>query len=339
MSQDLGKDSGGEAEVAGVAKLKQMLSFGADGEPDEIHPDLAPWIVEDSLLGRILKHPLCYQVPYHEALAGLANRQYLEKRRRVAECRSDCDWGGLLGWYEKPYRLEALAGLVEGGELEPRDPEFWSLFFDNYIGVENWEESREHVEGWCEAAKMEGLELTRSAMAPDEAAAWAELCKLHGGMLPVSRGWSRQDGQRGYSWTVSQVTAEWFASRLVQPGETPAVAVGRVPALKVFAYFTRRGESEVFVPWDSVEVSHVQRPGVSFGESRPWVSFDFDGVLHTDCRGFHPVSFSRWNLEPHPDMLDAVRAAAAENNVAIVTARFRGRRLRKRGNRPGLAVL
>ena len=78
--------------------------------------------------------------------------------------------------------------------------------------------------------------------------------------LTIFRG---QGGRRGLgqglSWTINQAKAEWFARRYSFLGP-PFVASAWVFKRDVFAYFTRRNESEIVVRADDLTVTKVLPP-------------------------------------------------------------------------------
>lgn len=57
--------------------------------------------------------------------------------------------------------------------------------------------------------------------------------------------------------------------------------------------------------------------------SRPVVSFDFDGVLHTDVYPgtIHPINWENADLTPNEEMFRKMREEAAGNTIVVVTGR------------------
>jgi len=58
-------------------------------------------------------------------------------------------------------------------------------------------------------------------------------------------------------------------------------------------------------------------------EKRPIVSFDFDGVLHTDVHPgtIHPINYFASDLTPDEEMHDQLRKEAKDNDIIVVSAR------------------
>lgn len=55
--------------------------------------------------------------------------------------------------------------------------------------------------------------------------------------------------------------------------------------------------------------------------NRKIVSFDFDGVLHTDVRGFHPTSHYEVQLTPHKRMHKKLHEESQDHQIIICSKR------------------
>lgn len=318
--------------VARTAKLSKTL-HDFIGPQEELCPELATYCFMIDGLGPCIKHPLYFSVPHMPQLNGMANRGLATKKKMLAKYRAAKEWGGFLAAHEKPYRFEALEEIA--GELT-RD-QFWELFADVYIGCENWYEpvNRELIEGWLEdfynasRGALRRQSIRQAAMEKGEHKAYRKLPNK----LRVFRGFSRDGGERGYSWSLNSQKAAWFAGRLAEHDNKAGyayVAWGWCLKGDALGYFTRRSEDEIFCDWRNVKVSSVDIVRFANRDSeepdvRPVVSFDFDGTLHSDTNGDgHPLSFWRADLTPRRDVLRKLKAAARTSRVVIVTRRDYG---------------
>jgi hypothetical protein len=77
--------------------------------------------------------------------------------------------------------------------------------------------------------------------------------------LRVFRGFSLDDHERGFSWTISRELAEWFAQRFALLGGEARVASGLIAKAKVIAYLSSRNEDEVLALPEDVHGVRVSR--------------------------------------------------------------------------------
>lgn len=93
-------------------------------------------------------------------------------------------------------------------------------------------------------------------MTADERTALVELPET----LTVFRGFNRDGGERGFSWSLDRGTAEGFAlDRPYGPAYAAQVAIGRVAKARIIAYVNRYGESEVLTLPEAVSVQRIER--------------------------------------------------------------------------------
>lgn len=276
-------------------------------------------------LGNCIKHPLYFSIPHLPQLNGMANRGLEVKKQMVREYREKKNWGGIIAAHEKPYRFEALQAI----EFQMSRKEFWELFADVYIGCENWyqEPNRSIIADWlmefrCAPAKEQN-KIRGYMMTKEERAEFKKLPDR----LRIFRGWSRDGGERGYSWSLNIEKAEWFGRRLAEHDNAAGyayVAWGWCQKEHAIGHFTRRGESEIFIPWEQVSVSSVDIVQfASRDETRPVASFDFDGTLHSAVdAGGNPTSFRSDKLPPRKKVLTLMRKQAElGRRIVIVTRR------------------
>lgn len=245
--------------VAG--SIGDMLDYPGE----KLHPELDAATSESG--GMIwIHHPMMIDMRMPDDMNGWVNRRFLAKKALIEKAEANGDWGQALALYEKPYRMQKLF------EWQERIDElaWWKLFADTYIGIENWEQYREQIYDAMTivslrqeptARGMATLEAVRNAMMDeDEREAFEKLPKT----VTVYRGYCRECGDDGVSWTLERETAEWFARRRQTVDQDKLLPVGIVIRATfwrdaTFGYFTRRDESEVIaLPIDALDISEPE---------------------------------------------------------------------------------
>lgn len=242
------------ARAAADRKLAELL---ADTNAP-LHEDLEDYVREGPT-GLMLHHPLMIEVFYVPEFNARINYAYEQKRAMAEKARKAGDWNHYIFLHERPYRWEALHHMrrqTTRSASTAKRKAFWETFAEVYIDTENWYELPQRL--WCEqwidsdrnkyhAWMLEGM------MNEDERADYDALPDR----ITVYRGWHRERGADGWSWTTERGVAEWFAARFRPDGATPQVATGEVEKRHVLAYWTRRKESEVFAHWKHVNVRTI----------------------------------------------------------------------------------
>lgn len=200
-----------------------------------LHPDLEEWMRETETLGRILQHPLVFQVPFHSP--ALANDVYEKKKQALAEALAAEDWHTVVYLHERPHRTDALIEFVLGDWIEPLahlNQETRDLAASVWMDSENL---HQNVEEWTEL--FSGWEPGQPLILGDveEQAAFAALPEV----LTVYRG-DIDDG--GWSWSLDPKVAAFFANR---HGANAPLIQAKVAKRNVFGYLTGRAESEVLI--------------------------------------------------------------------------------------------
>jgi len=227
------------AEQVGGDMADEMMDLAAEAEA-ELHPDLAPW-VEDGSWGKMLRHPLVYQVPL--VLPGHANKAYAYKKDALESAVENEDWHSVVFLHERAYRLRALIDSVigrteyehGGGDIIPLclvDRVFWSLAADVWVDSENIEQLIEDWRALFAGAGEPGCDLWLGT--DDERRAFDVLPDP----IPAYRGGVVGD----WSWTTNRDTAQFFARRSGYP-----VREALIPKADCFGYLTRRSEYELLV--------------------------------------------------------------------------------------------
>lgn len=199
---------------------------------ESLDPELDPY-VEEGPLGRMLRHPLVYEVPL--VLPGSANRLLRQKRDRLAEAVKDADWSTAVWLHERPHRLDAFIEYVLGADEDGQpiplgsvtDDAVRALAADVWVDSENIEQN---LDEWGAIfASPHGI------LFNDDPQGWAALPDP----LIVFRA-GIDDG--GWSWTLDRKVAEFFAHRW---GANHPLVTAKISKADVFGYLTRRSESEV----------------------------------------------------------------------------------------------
>ena len=207
--------------------------FALMAKVEDLHPDLVPYVSETSF-GRVLQHPLVYSVPLLSN--ALANVQYADKVKRIADVKEESNWFIYVWLHERPYRLEALLEIADLMD----DDDYWQLVADVWIDSENiWQ----NMDEWIDLLGSErpGREHMMVDDAPQTLAALGQTFTIYRGCL-------REVNEDGLSWTLDRERAEWFAHRFAdmrEDNEEAVVIEAVVDSSAVVALLTSRSENEI----------------------------------------------------------------------------------------------
>jgi len=230
--------------------LEQLLAT-----KEELDPELEMWVDLDGPLGPSIKHPLVFSIVHHPNLNALVNEQFRIKKEALAEAIAKGQWHRAVFLYERPYRVEAFADIC--WKLDAA--EYWDLLREVWTDTENaWQ----HYDQWREllSADVENREM----MSSQDVRCVFTLPPERGGLAPrtrIYRGFSHDEGLDGFSWTLDQARAKWFARRaadLTGGGHPARVAAGWVAREHVIAHITDRDEQEIVVLPEHVEDKTVE---------------------------------------------------------------------------------
>lgn len=227
----------GNEPVPEVSEAARQLGEQMGFDPTEkLLPELAEYLCTTSF-GPAIRHPLVYEVPYMEALAGMANQRYRAKVEALAEAHEARKWNTVIYLHERPWRLDAFLGIAD----QLSDDEYWNLLGDIWTDTENlWQ----NYDEWHEALMAE-RGAREQIMAPEERA----FLDAQPDEFTIYRGYHTEGDSgplRGYSWTLSREKAEWFGKRRAAD-MTPMLATATIRRDDVIAYFNERGEDEIVV--------------------------------------------------------------------------------------------
>ena len=203
--------------------------------PADLHPELAGYLTKEAPLDR-LQHPLVYAVPYLEQMNNHYNRRYEYVKAEVAKALEDGDFFRYVFSHERPYRVNAFIHCIANYTVS--DEDYWELLGSIWGDSENiWQ----NLTKWKRLLRSKRPHRARF-MEEDR-----EKLKDLPQQLKVYRGCIRGKNEKGLSWTLDKDRAKWFSNRLRQKTQNACVLEKEIPKSKVFAYLTRRGESEIVI--------------------------------------------------------------------------------------------
>jgi len=208
--------------------------------------DLEPYLEDTDFIGKVLKHPLVFQVPFHSA--ALANKQLEWKRKAVEEAIENEDWMQVVWLHERPYRIYVLHDFA----TEMSDQDFWNALGSIWTDSENiWQNEEE----WRDLWQVERPGRLDYVMDDDDKLVFSNLPET----ITVYRGCIQGENEDGMSWTTDFQIAEFFAKRFAEIREgDPIILCGEVSKDDVLAYSQGRNEFEVIVLPEKVRVSHLR---------------------------------------------------------------------------------
>lgn len=218
-----------------------MLNTETDWPPkaEELNPELKYFIEDHPQLGKCLKHPLVFSVPYFEAMNQMYNKSLEHKRKRVEEAKQARDWHQYIFWYERPYRIT----MFDSVKKQMTDKEYWECLAWVYVDLEFHYNYRRLL------SKLFTLRpaVPEFIMDEDELQIWNSLTES----VTIYRGVGKfPRAHLGMSWTLLKQKAEWFARRF---NDDPYLLTGTIKKSNIIAYFAGRNEAEVVVRPKTVE--------------------------------------------------------------------------------------
>lgn len=204
-------------------------------QPQELHPDLIPYLRKIPGLGEVIQHPLVFSVPHSPAFNKIINASYEAKSREVQRVLEAEEWYTYLFLHERPYRIDAFETIMD----RLQDHRYWQLLARIWVDSEN---IRQNQARWTKLLSSRRPDRAQMMSEEDRAALAAmpeTITVYQGHTLGHHDGWS---------WTTSLTTATWFANRFADMERSPAVVTeGMVDRRHVVAYLSIRGESEILV--------------------------------------------------------------------------------------------
>lgn len=209
---------------------------------EPLDAELQPYIEKDKIW-TILRHPLVFGVPYMEPMNAFYNAQLKAKKERIKECLENKAWSSFFFMHERPYRLSKF--------LEVRhlmsDEEYWSNLGSLWSDSENIWQFEKILPTLL--AKQTGRDFFMN-----------EEEKKFLNNLPdqfiIYRGHQKRN-KKGYSWTLSYWTANWFAQRFNHKNWGVAEAI--VNKKDIIGVLLGRNEYEVVVSPDHLKIKNSKK--------------------------------------------------------------------------------
>jgi hypothetical protein len=207
-------------------------------EPIEpLDPVLSSHISVEERIGKVLRHPLVYAVPYSETLNPMLNRQLRHKRIALRKAWENKDWHRFVFLYEKPYRLHAFMEIKDKVEYEV-PLTYASLMTEIWGSTEFvWRDFPMWKALWKNIKPNQQEQLMRE----DERAMLNSLSQR----VTIHRGATLGLNELGISWTLDFDKAKWFATRLRKSTDVTVVVSATINRSDIIALFLGRGETEV----------------------------------------------------------------------------------------------
>lgn len=228
-----------EEMLDSIPEDKREEFIEAFGQPEELHEDLRPFVVDLGDVGTWIKHPLVFSIMHSSMLNAMVNEQYKNKLELLSKFEEEGRWFAIFFViYERPYRLEAFMQL----EHHLSDDDYWTILASLWTDSENiWQ----NEDDWHTCLTEHRSGRVENFMEDEE----REVYKALPEELTVYRGYRRSDRVEGLSWTLSEKTARWFAKHLPsrEDDSLARVTKGKVKREHVLAYFGSRQEDEVVV--------------------------------------------------------------------------------------------
>jgi len=189
----------------------------------------------------MIRHPLVFAVPFLEIPEEVdrVNKQLAAKKEMVDKALANRRWSEFVFLHERPYRIGAFQ------EIHPdmTDREYWPLLRDVWTDSENIFQN--HIEWW------EALTSPRQRRVLFTSSADRAVLKKLPETIHVYRGTTQveMDGHYlGFSWTLSEEKAVWFAKRFQRPSDgPPVIASADLLTKHAIGYIDGRGEQEIVV--------------------------------------------------------------------------------------------
>jgi hypothetical protein len=197
---------------------------------------------------QVLSHPLVQDVPFFDnGRCARQNMMLAHKKQALREAEEQRNWERYVFLHERPYRFDALFELVLDCALAGEDI-YWPLVSDVWTDSENiWQNFDDWLSVWNTDAPGR-----RAAMDEQDLAFYNSLPED----ITLYRGWNGLGTPNGMSWTTDEARGVFFAKRYALGGAVGYLSIGKAKKKDVFAALVGRGESEIVIDPDNVEITH-----------------------------------------------------------------------------------
>lgn len=206
---------------------------------EPLDPELAEYLAPGPL-GPCLKHPLVCQLAYHPTFNAFLNECLSTKKQALLDYLNEEKWEHVIWLHEKPYRFQTFNKYQSNFS----DTDYWRILGEIWQDSENLWQHRDLIPTLLWPLNR-SLELRSHMMCKEDQEALDALPET----LTIYRGCAAEN-RVGYSWTVNEKKALWFAKRFSR--KEPIVLAATVNKSSVVAYFTERQEDEIVVKPEDV---------------------------------------------------------------------------------------
>jgi hypothetical protein len=190
----------------------------------------------------VLQHPLLRVAGVKMEGAAWINHLVQTAEEAAENALAEERWFDYVLLHEPPYRVAVFAKLAK----KLPDAEYWKCLGELYIYTENiWQRKRQLARLFASDRPDR-----KQLMSAYERRYLASISNR----LTIFRG-SHSKSVQGWSWTLDEKKAQWFAKRLERLGfGIPRVATGKAKKSDVIAYFSRRNEKEIVIDPSKIKI-------------------------------------------------------------------------------------
>lgn len=202
---------------------------------EDLHKDLARYITNVNGIGKCLKHPLVFSIPYDKIMNSYLNKIYKYKLELL---KGPVKYTNIF-LYERPFRWTTLYSMKE--KLDTTS--YWTAFKDVWVDSENISECIDTIKKLM-VYKKHG-KIAKKILIDKS------IDNISGEKIVIYRGSQNNELGHGFSWSIDKEKALWFANRFSRNGK---LFTGEVLKKDIFAYILDRGESEIIVDYRKVMI-------------------------------------------------------------------------------------
>lgn len=209
----------------------QMKHLQDMAQPEDLHPDLVPYVMTTKMGFPMLNHPLVQNLMHSDMMNRMMNLRYAQKIESLKKALENKDFISVIFIHERPYRLDAF---VQYNHLF--GDKYWKILGAVWVDTMNSWQSHDVWEMLWEHDPHN----REQCMDEDERKFYAKLPKK----IIAYRGVGYEDNVNGFSWTLDIKVARKFSRMTTKSG---AVYRAEITKKNIFAYFSGRNESEIVV--------------------------------------------------------------------------------------------
>jgi hypothetical protein len=162
------------------------------------------------------------------------NHEYTAKLEHIAKAKVEADWDTYMVLHERAYRIDVFCRIK--GRLS--DKEYWKTLGWVYTDQEFLHNHLSKLRRLLQSPRLS----REFIMSDDDRAIFTNLPDE----LKLYRGYNKGKGL-GWSWTLSEEKAIWFAHRFEELDRRPRLLVGTAWKKDAIAYLGFRGEEEILI--------------------------------------------------------------------------------------------